>query len=327
MIRVRSRSMASQVFGYFCANAAIVNGLFFDLATTHLGTALWTFSIAQLGGAVIALAVVLPDGIATSERQFKVRLVSYGISSLLVVWGWIELINEANPWGYIAPWRASYIFMGLAFFIFIGVQANRLRLALNPLARQQVRMVLWGAVMSFTPIGLWLIAQLVWSVPFNPVIFLPLLLLFPVAISIAIIRYRMWEIDLIIRRTVIYTMLTALLLVIYFFLILFFDYVFTRLLGRSILSSVFSTFIIVLIFTPLRRWIQRWVDHRFYRYHYRPEVIQGKFQDAVRMQVDPQEIGEEFIQIVDETLQPEFMAFWLQRVPDQRQLTKGDKNV
>ena len=45
------------------------------------------------------------------------------------------------------------------------------------------------------------------------------------------------------------------------------------------------------------------------------------------MQVDPQEIGEEFIQIVDETLQPEFMAFWLQRVPDQRQLTKGDKNV
>ena len=253
VLRERSRSRASQVFAYFCANAAIVNGLFFDLATTHLGNALWTFSLAQLGGAVIALAVVLPEGIVATRRQSQVRLLAYGISALLAIWGWIELFNEANPWGYIYPWRASYIFLGVAFFTFIGVQASRLRISLNPLARQQVRLVLWGAVMSFTPIGLWLVAQLVWPVPFNPVLFLPLLLLFPLAIMTAIIRYRMWDIDLIIRRTVIYTVLTVFLLVVYFFLILFFDYVFTRLLGRSILSSVISTFIIVLLFTPLRR--------------------------------------------------------------------------
>jgi hypothetical protein len=179
--------------------------------------------------------------------------------------------------------------------------------------RQQARITLWGGLLAFTPVGIWLIVPQITGIiiPWDPVIFLPLLLIFPISIGVAIVRYHMWDIDFIIRGTLAYTILTVTLAMLYFGFVIGLGLLFEGVVGKSQVVVVVATLAIVALANPLRKWLQSIIDRRFYRQKYDAEKTLAEFSDRLRYEVDPERISQDLLSVVEETLQPEYVSLWI----------------
>ena len=138
----------------------------------------------------------------------------------------------------------------------------------------------------------------------------------PIAMGIAILRYRLYEIDLIINRTLVYGALTAILVLFYFGSVTALQYLFSLLTGQgNTLAIVVSTLAIAALFNPLRRRIQSFIDRRFYRRKYDAAMILEAFGTKLRDQTDLEKLCEDLGEVVDETMQPSHISLWLSSFP------------
>jgi hypothetical protein len=138
----------------------------------------------------------------------------------------------------------------------------------------------------------------------------------PLSIAFSILRYRLWDIDLLINRTLVYTTLTAILALIYFGCVVLLQHLVngvTGQVGQSPLVIVASTLAIAALFQPLRRRIQRIIDRRFYRRKYDAARILADFSITLRSEVDLPELREQLIEVVQETMQPTHVSLWLRQ--------------
>ena len=134
----------------------------------------------------------------------------------------------------------------------------------------------------------------------------------PVSMGIAITRYRLFEIDLIINRTLVYGSQTATLVALYFVGIVVLQRVFVLLTGRqSTLVVVASTLVIAALFTPLRRRIQSLIDRSFYRRKYDAVKTLEAFSAKLRNDTDLAALSEDLVGMVRETMQPAHVSLWL----------------
>ena len=134
----------------------------------------------------------------------------------------------------------------------------------------------------------------------------------PVAIGIAILRYRLYDIDLLINRTLVYGTLTATLVAIYFGVVVVLQRIFIALAGQeSTLAVVASTLAIAAVFNPLRRRVQAFVDRRFYRRKYDARKTLDAFSTRLRDETDLEALNDELVGVVWETMQPEHASLWL----------------
>ncbi len=142
---------------------------------------------------------------------------------------------------------------------------------------------------------------------------------FPAAIGVAILRYHLWNIEVIIRRTLVYGALTTSLALVYFGGVALLQWVLGPLVGGdSEVVLVVSTLAIAALFQPLRRRIQGFVDRRFYRSRYDAARTLADFSARLRDEVDLDRIGEELVTVVGRTMRPEHVSLWL-RQWEQRQ--------
>ena len=311
--RMRGDIAPSRAFALFCISAALATGLYFDLISTHVLSALWTVAISFLGGTLIVLALVFPEEWSEGKLSIVLRYLPYGLSLGLAILGVLALRNQTDPWAYINAWRFSYIYTSIGIFFFIGVMLYRQFTHPSTATRQQARIVLWGSLLAFLPIALWMLAPyLGLQIPWNPGLFLPFLLFFPISIAIAILRYRLWDIDVIINRTLVYGLLTIVLALVYVASVVILQRTFQTLTGeRSDLAAVVSTLVIVALFIPVRRYVQEFVDRRFYRRRYDAVKISEAFSASLRDEVDLERVIQRLEAVIQETILPSHVNTWL----------------
>jgi hypothetical protein len=145
------------------------------------------------------------------------------------------------------------------------------------------------------------------------VLSLPLLLAIPIAIAIAILRYRLYDIDILIRRTLQYSLLTGLLALVYFGGVVLLQSIFEVFIGQadSPLVTVISTLVIAALFNPLRRLIQEFIDRRFYRKKYDAEHSLAQFAAIARDEVDQEKLTAALLGAVGQAVHPEKVSLWL----------------
>jgi hypothetical protein len=140
--------------------------------------------------------------------------------------------------------------------------------------------------------------------------------LVPVAIGFAVLRYRLYEIDIIINRALVYVSLSATLVALYLCGIVLLQRVFVAFTGqRSTLAVVASTLLIAALFNPLRRRIQSFIDRRFYRNKYDARKTLEAFSAKLREETDLDALSDDLVGVVRETVQPAHVSLWLRPEP------------
>ena len=144
------------------------------------------------------------------------------------------------------------------------------------------------------------------------------LLLIPISIAIAILRSHLYDIDTLINRTLVYGLLTGLLGALYVGLLIGLESVFGLFAAQAATDPVvlvMSTLAVAALFQPMRRRIQNAIDHRFYRKKYDAEKTLAAFSATLSQAVDPEQLREQLLTVVQETMQPAHVSLWL-RQPD-----------
>jgi hypothetical protein len=144
------------------------------------------------------------------------------------------------------------------------------------------------------------------------VLFGVVLIALPTAIGIAVLRYRLYDIDLVINRTLVYGPLTAMLALFYLGGVVSMQYAFRTLTGQeSQVAIVASTLAIAALFNPLRRRVQAFVDRRFYRRKYDARKTLEDFSTKLKNETDLESLNNDLVGVVRETMQPEHVSLWL----------------
>ena len=134
----------------------------------------------------------------------------------------------------------------------------------------------------------------------------------PVAIGFAVLRYRLYEIDIFINRAVVYVSLTATLVAVYLGGVVLLQRLFVLLTGqRSTLAVVASTLLIAALFSPLRKRIQAFVDRRFYRRKYDATKTLAAFNARLREETDLNALSNDVVGVATRTMQPAHVSLWL----------------
>src|SRR5215210_8542059 len=136
----------------------------------------------------------------------------------------------------------------------------------------------------------------------------------PVAAGIAILRYRLYDIDVIVNRTLVYGSLTVSLVAVYVGSVVSLQYAFRALTGGGTqLAVVASTLVIAALFDPLRRRVQNFIDRRFYRRKYDAQKTLSAFSEKLREETNLETLNAELLSVIQETMQPEHVSLWLRR--------------
>jgi hypothetical protein len=215
----------------------------------------------------------------------------------------------------------------VTYLVFLGgvvsmvwSQIYRFRRVSSPAQRQQTKWVVFGLTLGIAgtfpsqlPVDLSLVGG---STPltllFLKVGFALSLLLIPLTIGVAVLRSHLFDIDVVINRTLVYGSLTAALVALYFGGIVVSQRVFVLLTGeKSTLAVVASTLLIAALFTPLRRRIQGFIDRRFYRRKYDARKTLEAFSAKLKNETDLEALNNDLVGVVRETMQPAHVSVWL----------------
>jgi hypothetical protein len=215
----------------------------------------------------------------------------------------------------------------VSYLVFLGgvvsmvwSQIYRFRRVSSPAQRQQSKWVVFGLTLgvagtfpSQLPVDLSLVDG---NTPLTLLLlrtgFALSLLLVPLSISVAVLRSHLFDIDVVINRTLVYGSLTVTLVALYFGGIIVLQRIFVTLTGqKSTLAVVASTLLIAALFTPLRRRIQSFIDRRFYRRKYDARKTLEVFSTKLKNETDLEALNNDLVGVVRETMQPEHVSLWL----------------
>ncbi len=295
----------------------------------------------QGGLFIVALPLILVFPNGKFMPRWTRWLVVIGILeipvALLTVRNFDELYRANSPTAQVL-----YAVLGVLLLLALGVQGYRYRRLYTPLERQQTKWVLYGFFMSYVVLALVSIpymymtslppgAPAPWWLRLSSVGWSVALTIQPIAITIAILRARLWDIDVIIRRTISYGILAALLAAIYFGSVIVLQQLLATILGdvlsrtpgipdimgdstsgqRSEVVTVLSTLAIAALFVPLRNRIQSIIDRRFYRQKYDAQKVLHEFSVTVRDETDLEQLTGSLLGVVNETMHPRSVSLWL----------------
>jgi hypothetical protein len=148
--------------------------------------------------------------------------------------------------------------------------------------------------------------------PFLDLLFALSMMGLPLAIATAILRHQLFDIDIIIRKTLVYALLTGLLALTFFGSVVVLQYLFSLVLGQqSPVAIIISTLGIAALFTPLRGQVQSFIDRRFFRQKYDAEKLLAAFARTIRDETNLAALSSGLMAAVEETIQPQTIELWI----------------
>ena len=300
---------------------------------------LWLPTVGLLA---IYLLLLFPDGRLPSRRWRPLAwlsgavIVLLGVDSVLAPGELTDLEGVRNPFGLEgAPWLVDAEIVLLLLFV-ACILASAVSLILRYRhsggeVRQQIKWIaLAGSFVGLllsTVLGLIIVSEVMRGSGGSTPLWLQVLLFVmilsfagvPVAIGFAVLRYRLYDIDLLINRTLVYGSLTVSLAVVYFGGVTVTQAIFRALTGQEEqpqLAVVVSTLVIAALFNPFRRRIQSFIDRRFYRRRYDAAKTLEAFSAKLRDETDLDALSAELVSVVRETMQPAHVSLWLREPPE-----------
>ena len=257
----------------------------------------WVGRLALTGGVLLVVGLSLAPG-TLDERNYPGARNPVGVEGAAPLLEGIETVGTGLA---LVALLLALVSMIMRFRRSIGVE------------RQQLKWIVYTGALAAGGFALTLFL----SGLFANFVFVIAFLAFigiPVAAGVAILRYRLYEIDLIINRTLVYASLTAILVGVYFGGVTATQALFRTLTGQEKspqLVVVASTLVIAALFNPLRRRVQSFIDRRFYRSKYDARMTLEAFSAKLRDETDLEALNSELVGVVRETMQPAHVSFWL----------------
>jgi hypothetical protein len=294
-------------------------------ALAWLSSWIWILSV----GLFVFLCLLFPNGRLPSSRW---RWVAW-FSTTVVLAGAIGVAFQPGPIDGLGPIRNPLGHEGIVLFNRVSnyflvqallgaaglVSAASLFVRLHHSEgeeRQQLKWFVYAATFLASGVVLAYTISRIVDIPWLQWVGVMLVIVgatgIPIAVGIGILKHQLFEIDLIINRTLVYGSLTGLLALFYFSSVTALQYLFSFLTGQgNTLAIVASTLAIAALFNPLRRRIQGFIDRRFYRRKYDARKTLEAFGSKLRDETDLEKLCEDLGEVVDETMQPSHISLWL----------------
>jgi hypothetical protein len=246
-------------------------------------------------------------------------------------WTFVVFLAGLFPTAFVAPLMPNTPIDRLTSLASVGelamlaiVQVHRYRRVSSPMERQQTKWVVFGIALAVTAPVVGSVLLLMFPTLAEPGSLYPVAvnmvsaigpLFIPLSFGFAILRSRLWDIDAIINKALVYGLLTSLLGALYAGLIIGLENL-AKLFGGTAAQNpaelVISTLAIAALFLPVRQRIQAIIDRRFYRRKYDAEKMLAAFSAALRHEADLERIRGQLLAVVQETMQPAHISLWLQ---------------
>jgi hypothetical protein len=320
-----------------------VYGLVIDPGSLPLARAMaWPATWLWVPGVLLVLVFLplyFPDGRLLSLRWRPVVWLAIFVSgATVVIWAFLpgkvgDVWDITNPIG-LAALRPAIggleVVMAVLFLGFILSSVVSLVVRFRSSQGRERQQMNWLTYAAATVVGMVLLTTLLEAAN---LVFLSemaglatdlLIAGIPVGVGIAVLRYRLYDIDAVINRTLVYGSLTALLALVYLGGVTASQAIFRTLTGEQEqpqLAIVVSTLIITALFNPLRRRIQAFIDRRFYRRKYNARKTLEAFSAKLRDETDLEALNSELVGVVRETMQPAHVPLWLRPDPAQRRVS------
>ncbi len=253
----------------------------------------WLTVLLTLGGAVwVALSPGVIGNLGSIPNPLGIEALPRGYKPVQTIMSALVLVAAVST-------------LGLRLLRTRGIERQQIKWPAFVAVVAAVGSILYDTAIS-EAIGL---RWLEWA---GYVVLIAALVGFPISIGIAIVRYRLYEIDTLINRTLVYALLTAILAAVYFGAVVLLQRLFVALIGeRSTLAVVASTLLIAALFNPLRRRIQGFIDRRFYRRKYDARKTLEAFSAKLRDETNLEALENDLVGVVRETMQPAHVSLWL----------------
>jgi hypothetical protein len=263
-------------------------------------------------GLIVFLLLLFPTGRLPSSRWRPFAWLSAAVISVGVIWS-SAISPDVRPDAPPSPIQQLVLALGLVAAASVVVGRRNAR----GVERQQIKWLLYAG-------AIWFVGGILQITVFSPLVegswglWVGNLLVAvgglggPIAIGVAILRYKLYEIDTLINRTLVYGVLTASLVLFYLGSVILLQALFRALTGQeSQLAVVASTLAIAALFNPLKRRIQSFIDRRFYRRKYDARKTLEAFSAKLRNETDLDTLSDDLTGVVRETMQPAHISLWL----------------
>ena len=271
-------------------------------------------------GSGLLLFYLFPDGCFVPRWT---RWLAVVVTAWVLAWPFLPALNP-DQWAFPLPFLIKLGWYGTGIF----AQVYRYTRHSTQVERQQTKWAVSGFMVAFAGFFAFNLpvmllpdlrgsgaSRLLYLLTAYPALALLPLLFVPLSLGIACLRYRLWDIDLIFNRALIYGALTTFLILVYGGCVVALQWLFRRLIGQdqSDLVTAISTLAIAAAFQPVRRRIQVWIDRSFFRRKYEAQEALAAFGTGLRndVQADLNRLTDDLLAVIDQTMEPAHVSLWL----------------
>ncbi len=266
--RLSNDKRSSLAFLTFTSAASMITAAYFDMNTSQNFALGWALSLPIAGGALLHLGMDFPQRMPFVKRRPRWHLLPWVLTILFVFPITREILAPTHPWGYINTWLWSYAYISGGILIFLISLILRVANSESAMIRQQSRIIVFGSALAFGPIFITFLLPSAFGqlVQFQVNIAFPVLIIFPLSVAYALVRYRMLDVDRIMGATLTYALTATGAVGVFYLLITLLSLVLpSEIIPNDPMVMALYLLLLVVGLNPLRNLMTRAINRIFYR--------------------------------------------------------------